>query len=69
MRGNQPLMFLSLLLSSFPSLKYIYIIKHFFKRDALNEDPSSIEKIQSETKFTLIEIRTIYRGTTVGEQQ
>ena len=31
----------------------------------LGEDLNSIKKIQSETKYTLIEIRTIYRETTV----
>ena len=31
----------------------------------LSKDLNSIKKIQSETKYTLIEIRTIYRETTV----
>ena len=31
----------------------------------LSEDLSNIKKIQSETKYTLIEIRTIYRETPV----
>ena len=50
-------------ISNLSDAEFKTLVIRMFKE--LSEDLSSIKKIQSETKDSLIEIKTIYRETTV----
>ena len=50
-------------ISNLSDAEFKTLVIRMFKE--LSEDLSSIKKIQSETKDSLIELKTIYRETTV----